>query len=155
MGLKVQGWSRSPRDISGLPSFHGDSGLTPFLNSTRILVVVLPKTEATNGIINRRTLALLPRGAYLINIGRGEHVVDADLLAALDSGQVAAATLDVFSSEPLPSDDPYWVHPKVTVTPHHSGNARVATKSKILAENIRRALAGEALLQPVDRNRGY
>lgn len=155
VGLEVRGWSRSPREIKGVTCFHGDAGLETFLSGTRILVVILPKTDATTSIVNAKTLATLPRGAYLINLGRGEHVVDEDLFAALESGQIAAATLDVFRTEPLPADDPYWDHPKVTVTPHHSGTTRVATKSCVLAENIRRVLAGEPPLDPVDRERGY
>ncbi len=154
-GLVVRGWRRSAGEIDGIDCFHGEAGLEAFLNGTRILVVVLPKTAATIGIINAQTLAMLPRGAYLINVGRGEHVVDEDLFAALDSGQIAAVTLDVFRTEPLPATDPYWDHPKVTVTPHHSGTTRVATKSQVLAANIRRVLAGEAPLVPVDRKRGY
>jgi glyoxylate/hydroxypyruvate reductase A len=155
VGLEVRGWSRSTRKIDGITCFHGEAGLQAFLCGTRTLVVVLPKTDATIGIINANTLAMLPRGAYLINIGRGEHVVDEDLFAALDSGQIAAATLDVFRTEPLPADNPYWDHPKVTVTPHHSGTTRVTTKSRVVAANIRRVLAGGAPLVPVDRKRGY
>ena len=154
-GFIVRGWGRSPREIGGIESFHGEAGLEPFLGGTNILVNVLPKTAATIGLISARTLAMLPRGAYFINIGRGEHVVDQDLLAAFDSGQIAAATLDVFPTEPLPADDPYWDHPRVTVTPHHSGNIRISSNVRVLAENIRRALAGKAMLDPVDRARGY
>jgi len=155
VGLEVRGWGGSARKIDGITCFHGEAGLRAFLGGTRILVVVLPKTDATIGIINADTLAMLPRGAYLINIGRGEQVVDEDLFAALDSGQITAATLDVFRTEPLPADNPYWDHPKVTITPHHSGTTRVATTSRVLAANIRRVLAGEAPLVPVDRTRGY
>ncbi len=155
IGLHVRAWSRSPREIDGITCFHGDHQLDAFLGGTRILVVVLPMTGATIGIVNARNLAAMPRGSYLINIGRGEHVVDDDLFAALDSGQLAHATLDVFRQEPLPADSPFWDQPRITVTPHHSGNVRVESKSRLLAENIRRALAGEALLDPVDRARGY
>ncbi len=155
IGLVVRGWSRSWRDIEGITCFHGVDQLEAFLGGTQILVVVLPLTESTEGIVNARTLAALPKGSHLINIGRGEHVIDADLIAALDSGHLAHATLDVFRTEPLPTDSPFWDHPRITVTPHHSGNVRIASNSRLLAENIRRALAGEPLLDPVDRRRGY
>ena len=155
IGLEVRGWSRSPREIDGITCFHGDDQLDTFLERSRILVVALPLTGATAGIVNARSLAAMPRGSYLINVGRGEHVIDDDLFAALDSGQLAHATLDVFRQEPLPADSPFWDHPAITVTPHHSGNVRVTSKSRLLAANIRRALAGETLLDPVDRARGY
>ena len=155
VGLEVRGWGRSRRRIDGIACFHGEGQLEAFLERSRILVVALPLTGATAGIVNARTLAAMPWGSYLINVGRGEHVVDDDLLAALDSGRLAHATLDVFRREPLPADSPFWDHPAITVTPHHSGNVRVRSNSRLLAENVRRALAGEALLDPVDRARGY
>ena len=155
IGLEVRGWGRSPRRIDGIACFHGDGQLDAFLERSRILVVALPLTRATAGIVNARTLAAIPWGSYLINVGRGEHVVDDDLLAALDSGRLAHATLDVFRQEPLPADSPFWDHPRVTLTPHNAADPRPDAVAGGIADNIRRALAGTPMLNLVDRDRGY
>jgi glyoxylate/hydroxypyruvate reductase A len=118
-------------------------------------VLLLPQTPATDSILNARTLALLERWAFVINPGRGPLIDDAALLAALDSGQVGAATLDVFSKEPLPVDDPYWSHPRVTVTPHIASTTRPDTAAQVIADNIRRCEAGQPFLHLVDRTAGY
>jgi glyoxylate/hydroxypyruvate reductase A len=155
LGFAVRGWSRTPKNLSGIDCFAGAQGLGPFLAGTRILVVLLPLTAATLGIVNAETLGHLPQGAYLIAAGRGGHLVEADVLTALDSGQLAHATLDVFNTEPLPADSPFWDHPRVTVTPHNASDSAPGEVVPKLLENIRRARTGEALLNQVDRQRGY
>ena len=115
----------------------------------------MPDTPATENTLNARTLALLPRGAFVINPGRGPLIDDSALLSALDTGQVAHATLDVFRIEPLPEAHPFWTHPGVTVTPHIASETRPGTASEVVAENIRRNEAGEPLLHLVDRSAGY
>ncbi len=154
-GFPVRGWSRSPRALPGVECFHGPDGLEPMLAESRFLVCLLPLTPETRGIINARTLAALPRGAYVINAARGGHVVDADLLAALESGHIAGAMLDVFNQEPLPRDHPYWTHPKVTVTPHIAGLCVPRLMAPQIVDNVRRVREGRPLLNLVDRARGY
>lgn len=155
LDFDVAGWSRTPKSVEGVTSFHGEEQLLEFLGRSEILVVLLPLTPATTGIINRRTLAALPRGACLINAARGGHVVDDDLLAALDSGHIAHATLDVFHTEPLPSEHPYWTHPRVTVTPHVASITHAETAAPGIYRNMQRVWAGEALDNVVDFQRGY
>ena len=155
LGFRVIGWSRRPKDISGVECVHGAEALPSVLGQSQILVCLLALTEETRGIINAGTLAALPQGAYVINPARGAHVVDEDLLAALDSGHVAGAALDVFHREPLAPEHRFWNHPKVIVTPHISADAVPRTAAEQVAENIRRAIAGEPLLNPVDVARGY
>lgn len=155
LGFRVAAWTRTPKNEPGIESFAGPARLTPFLNRTEILVNLLAVTPATSSIVNAKTLAAVPKGASLINVGRGEHVDDAALIAALDSGHLAHATLDVFRIEPLPKDHPFWRHPKITVMPH---TARRPQASRIIphaVENIRRFRAGRPLLQLVDRALGY
>jgi len=154
-GFPVAGWSRRPKAVDGVEMFAGDEGLTPFLARSDMLVCLLPLTPATTGIIGARLLASLPPGAFVINAARGGHVVDADLLAALDSGHVAGATLDVFVPEPLPAEHPYWTHPKVTITPHVASLTNPETAADQIAENIRRRRSGQPLLNQVDRKAGY
>lgn len=153
--LDVAGWSRSPKEIPGVASYHGAEGLEAFLARSEILVCLLPLTEETRGILNAETFAKLPRGACVINVGRGEHLVEADLLAALESGQVDSATLDVFAEEPLPADSPFWSHERVVVTPHVASITIPDTAAAAVADNIRRVERGEAPLNAVDRARGY
>ncbi len=154
-GFPVAGWSRTPKSVEGLESFHGPDGLAPFLARTDIAVCLLPLTPATDRIIDAAFLAGLPDGAYMINAARGQHVVDDDLIAALDSGRLAGATLDVFREEPLPAGHPFWDHPKVRVTPHVAGHPNPRNVAAELAENLRRIEAGKAPLHPVDVERGY
>lgn len=155
LGFDVAGWSRSPKAIPGVRSFAGAGGLKPFLGQTAILVCLLPLTVETRGILNRATFAALPRGSYVVNLARGAHLVEDDLLAALDSGQLAGAALDVFAREPLPSDHPFWRHPKVVVTPHVATIATPETAASQIVENLRRARAGRPLENVVGRERGY
>ena len=155
LGFQVSGWSRSARHIDGVTCHHGADGLVQALTGAEIVVLLLPDTPATDNTLNADTLALLAPGAAVINPGRGPLIDDDALLAALGSGQVGHATLDVFRIEPLPSDHPFWSHPNVTVTPHIASETRPGSAAKVVAENIRRAEAGEGLLFEVDRTRGY
>lgn len=155
LGFPVTGWSRSPREIPGIPCRHGATGLKLALHTAQILVLLLPDTPATTNLLNAETLALLPKGAVIINPGRGPLIDDNALLAALDSKQIGHATLDVFRTEPLPAEHPYWSHPAVTVTPHIASETRPETASQIIADNIRRGEAGQAFLHLVDRDLGY
>lgn len=154
-GFQVASWTRTPHDEPGIESFHGADGLAPFLARSEIVVNLLAVTPQTVNILNAETLARLPEGAAVINLGRGEHVVDEDLIAALDSGHLAAATLDVFRTEPLPADHPFWAHPKVTLMPHTARRTQPGLIIPRVEENIRRFRAGKPLLQPVARGRGY
>lgn len=154
-GFPVLGWSRSPKDIPGIRCEYGRGGLQRLLPEARILVCLLPLTAETRGIIDANLLSCLPRGAYIINAARGAHIVDRDLLAALDDGQIAHATLDVFSEEPLPPDNPFWAHPRIIITPHIASLTVPEYAARHIAENLRRARAKEPLLDVVDRGRGY
>jgi glyoxylate/hydroxypyruvate reductase A len=155
LGFEVAGWSRTPKSIPGISGFHGAGQLEAFLARSEILVCLLPLTEGTRGILNARTLALLPRGAALINVGRGDLLAEDDLLRALDSGQVGAATLDVFAIEPLASAHPFWAHPRVVVTPHCASITVPDSGARAVIENIRRLETGEPLLHVADLGRGY
>ncbi len=153
--FNVLGWSRSEKTIPGVETHHGPEAFEGVLERTEILVLLLPASPATENIINARAFACLPKGAVVINPGRGPLIDDDALVAALDAGHVAHATLDVFRTEPLPDDHPYWSHPRVTVTPHVASETRVDTAVTVLAENIRRGEAGEPFLHRVDRALGY
>ncbi|EAQ05069.1 D-isomer specific 2-hydroxyacid dehydrogenase family protein [Pseudooceanicola batsensis HTCC2597] len=155
LGFPVTGWSRSPKRIEGIATVHGDDGLDAALAQAQILVLLLPKTPETENVLDADALARLPRGAAVINPGRGHLIDDEALLAALDAGTVGHATLDVFREEPLPADHPFWSHERVTVTPHIASETRPASASRVIAENIRRGEEGEPLLHLVDRDRGY
>jgi len=151
LNFPVTGWSRTEKP--GV--LHGEAGLRQALSTAAILVTLLPKTAETENLLNAERLAMLPRGAVILNPGRGALIDDAALLAALDAGQVGHATLDVFRVEPLPQDHPFWTHPRVTVTPHVAADTRPVTSARVIAENIRRGEAGEPFLHLVDRVRGY
>jgi glyoxylate/hydroxypyruvate reductase A len=155
LGFDVTGWSRSPRDVAGVCCLHGDAGLAQALSTAQILVLLLPLTSATENLLDAQNMARLPRGAVILNPGRGALIDDDALLAALDSGQVGHATLDVFRVEPLPADHPFWAHPSVTITPHIASETRPASASRVIAENVRRGEAGEPFLHLVDRKLGY
>ncbi len=152
VGFEVHGWARSPKQISGVTS-HTD--LAEALRDAEGVVLLLPDTPATENTLNLDTIALLAPGAFVLNPGRGPLIDDDALLAALDSGQVGHATLDVFRTEPLPEDHAFWHHPRVTVTPHVASTTRPKWASKTIAENIRRGEAGEPFLHLVDRDSGY
>jgi glyoxylate/hydroxypyruvate reductase A len=155
LGFSVCGWARSPHAIDGVECFHGAAGLGDFLARTDILVVLLPLTKDTRHIVGRDALYRLPRGAKVINCGRGGTVDEAALLAALDDGQIGEATLDVFEQEPLPKDHPFWGMENVLVLPHTASIAIPEVAAKDVVENIRRVRAGAALLNIVDRAKGY
>jgi glyoxylate/hydroxypyruvate reductase A len=155
LNFRTLGWSRSLRDVPGVTCRHGAEGLRATLSEAEITVLLLPDTPATENTLNADTLALMPQGAMILNPGRGPLIDDAALLAALEAGHIAHATLDTFRTEPLPADHPYWSHPKVTVTPHIASETRPPSASRAIAENIRRGEAGEPFLHLVDRSRGY
>jgi glyoxylate/hydroxypyruvate reductase A len=155
LGFPVTAWVRSPREAAEVPIFHGGDQLEPFLNRTDIAVCLLPLTRETEGIFCARTFAMMPRGAMLVNVGRGKHVVDEDLIAALDSGQLAYAALDALWPEPLPPVSPLWLHPKVTVMPHVARRPTVAQLATEMVANIKSLRSGGRLLQEIDVTMGY
>jgi len=155
LGFSVRGWSRTPKTIDRVACFSGASGLREFANGTDILICLLPLTPETRGILARPLFEMLPKGAKLINVGRGDHLVEADLIPAIESGRIASATLDVFAREPLPPEHPFWTHPKITVTPHVAAFGAAVSAAPVVIENLRRAMAGKRLLNQVDIDRGY
>ena len=155
LNFRVAGWSRRPVEVPGVACHSGPDGLGAVLRGAEILVTLLPATPATERILDAERLALLPPGARLINPGRGSLIDDGALLTALDAGALGHATLDVFRTEPLPPEHPFWAHPKVTVTPHVAALTRPDTSAAVIAENIRRGEAGLPFLHLVDRVAGY
>jgi glyoxylate/hydroxypyruvate reductase A len=155
LGFQVSAWVRNPRHEAEVPIYHGPGQLESFLNQTDIAVCLLPLTRETEGLFCARTFAMMPRGAMLVNIGRGKHVVEADLIAALDSGQLSYAALDALWPEPLPQSSPLWLHPRVTVMPHVARRPTVAQLVTEIAASIRSFEAGRGLLQEVDLAMGY
>jgi len=155
LGFQVSAWVRAPRERAEVPIFHGSGQLEPFLNQTDIAVCLLPLTRETEGIFCTRTFAMMPRGAMLVNVGRGKHVVEEDLIKALDTGQLSYAVLDALWPEPLPSTSPLWLHPKVTVMPHVARRPTVLQLVTEIAANIRSLEMGGPLLQEVDIAMGY
>jgi glyoxylate/hydroxypyruvate reductase A len=155
LGFPTAGWSRTQKTLPGVETFHGPDGLATFLGRTDILVNVLPLTRETRGIMDRTLFAALPEGAFVINMGRGGHVVDADLLAALGSGHISGAALDVFNVEPLPPEHPYWAHPRVHITPHMAGYTNPRTASPSVIDNIKALRARQPLKNTVDAKTGY
>lgn len=155
LGFRVAVWSRSEKRLGGVESFYGNNRLAAFLKRTEILVCLLPLTSGTAGIINARTLAQLPQGAFVINAARGGHVVEDDLLAALDSGHIEAAALDVFRNEPLPDSSPFWDHPGVMLSPHIASLSVPGSAAAAIAENIRRVRRGESPRDLVEPDAGY
>jgi glyoxylate/hydroxypyruvate reductase A len=151
----VLGWSRTPRELPGVDTFHGQDGLQGLLARSRALVCLLPLTAETTGLLNRQTLGRLQPGAYLVNVARGAHLVDEDLLALLDEGHLAGATLDVFRQEPLAADHPFWRHPRITVTPHTSARTLRAESIAQITGKIRALQRGEPIAGVVDPARGY
>lgn len=155
LGFPVRGWTRKPKAVPQVEGFSGPGGLAAFLAGTRVLVCLLPSTRDTRGLLDRRALARLPQGAHVVNVARGEIVVDEDLLALLDSGHLAGAVLDVFRIEPLPPAHPFWHHPRIVVTPHVSAVTVVADSIAQVAAKIRRLEAGLPVSGIVDRTLGY
>ncbi|TCL02294.1 2-hydroxyacid dehydrogenase [Sodalis ligni] len=154
-GFPVRCWSLTRKSIPDVDSFAGDGQLPGFLAGLQVLVNLLPNTPRTEGILDAELFALLNRGAFVINVARGAHLVEADLLAALAQGQIAAATLDVCRQEPLPPDHPFWHTPRITLTPHIAAVTVSSLAMDSIAENIRRIEAGEPPVGLVDRDEGY
>ncbi|MHC4816424.1 MAG: 2-hydroxyacid dehydrogenase [Planctomycetota bacterium] len=155
IGFDVAGWSRTPKTIDGIEGFHGAEGFKPFLARSEILVCLLPLTPETEGILNAELFQALPKGAFVINVGRGPHLVEADLLAALEAGQLAGATLDVFHQEPLPDDHPFWDHPAVLITPHLASLIDPLAGGRLVAQNLALFRAGKPVPDLVDLEQGY
>ncbi|ALQ54272.1 Dehydrogenase [Pseudoalteromonas issachenkonii] len=154
-GFNVNAWSRSPKTSNIATLYHGDDGLTQMLAQTDYLVCLLPLTSSTQGIINKQLLEQLPEHAVVINVARGGHIVEADLLDALNNTRIRAATLDVFASEPLPSEHPYWLHPGITLTPHCAALSDLDSVIEQIAENILRLKAKQPLINCIDKQQGY
>jgi glyoxylate/hydroxypyruvate reductase len=154
-GYAVRGWSRSERKLASVVTFAGVDALPTFLSGCDVLISMLPLTESTRGMVNATCLAHLPRGAFLVNAGRGGHLVDADVVAALESGQLGGALLDVFHDEPLPKDHPYWSHPNVLVTPHIAATTPIADACAQIVAKISALSRGETVSGIVDPNVGY
>lgn len=151
----VVGWSRSPKTVEGVRALHGTDQFDAFLAQSQVLVNLLPLTPDTQDILNTATLSRLPQGAYLINVARGAHLVEEDLLALVDSGHLAGATLDVFRTEPLPAGHPFWNHPRITATPHTSARTLRDESIAQIAGKIAALQRGEPLAGTVDPARGY
>lgn len=155
LGLRVRGWSRSEKQIPGIACFNGEDQLPEFLSACQVLICLLPLTSQTENKLNADLFAKLPKGAYVINVARGPHLVDDDLLAALDSGHLSGACLDVFREEPLPTDHPFWTHSKIRITPHIASVTNPRSVAKLVVENYHRAMASKPLLNQVDMGKGY
>lgn len=155
LGFRVSGWARTPRTLDGVAVHTGDGGLPAFLAQTDILVCLLPLTPQTRGILDRRTFAGLPQGSALIHVGRGEHLVEDDLLQALARGQLRGALVDVFPEEPLPPGHPFWQAPGLVVTPHMATMASAAAIAQQIVRNLRQHRQGAPLYNEVDVARGY
>ena len=151
----VLGYSRSPKNLPGIRSFSGAQGLADFLQSTRVLVNLMPLTSETENMLNHSSLSQLQRGGYLINVARGKHLVEEDLITLIDSGHLAGATLDVFRTEPLPADNPLWTHPKITVTPHTSARTLREESIAQIVGKIQALQRGEPINGVVDHQKGY
>jgi glyoxylate/hydroxypyruvate reductase A len=155
MGFEVAGWSRTPKDINGVVSYAGDEDLDDFLSRSNILICTLPLTPDTEGILSRNTFEKLPAEAYVINVARGKHLIEEDLLDALESGHLSGACLDVFNVEPLPEDHPFWTSSKIIITPHISSITDPKAVMPQIMENYHRIKSGKQLMHVVDISRGY
>lgn len=153
--FNVTGWSRTEKEILGVTTFHGDDQLQDFLEQSNVLVCLLPLTSETENILNKRLFERLPQGAYVINVARGPHLVEEDLLEMIDSGHLSGASLDVFRKEPLPEEHPFWQHDKIKVTPHIASVTNPATVVPQILENYGRMKQGKKLKNVVDREKEY
>ncbi len=153
--FNVTGWSRSQKEILGVTTFHGDDQLQDFLEQSNVLVCLLPLTSETENILNKRLFERLPQGAYVINVARGPHLVEEDLLEMIDSGHLSGASLDVFRKEPLPEDHPFWNHEKIRITPHIASVTNPSTVVPQILENYERIKQGKELNNVVDREKEY
>ncbi|MDO6473319.1 glyoxylate/hydroxypyruvate reductase A [Maribacter sp. 1_MG-2023] len=154
-GFKVQGWSRSKKNIEGVATFSGADGQQEFLKTTDVLVCLLPLTTATEGILNKALLSQLPKNSYVINVARGGHLVDEDLIKLLDTDHLSGACLDVYHTEPLPKSHPFWNHKKVHMTPHYASVSDTNSVIPQIIENYKRLNSGEKLQNLVDSDKGY
>lgn len=154
-GFRLRGWNRSPRQMDGVETFVGADQLKPFLAGCDMLICLLPLTDATVGILDRSVFSSLPKGASVINVARGAHLVNGDLLEALNSGHLSRAVLDVTDPEPLPPEHPFWAHPRIFITPHVASMTQPETAAPILLDNLRRHQRGEPLVGLIDRISGY
>lgn len=154
-GFEVRGWNRSHTTIESVSVFSGTESLRPFLSNCQILICMLPLTADTRGILNHRLFNALPKGASLLNVGRGAHLIEADLLKALDSGHLNSAILDVQSQEPLPDDHPFWDHPRILLTPHIASQTQPVSGVEQIVNNIHHYQQNEEMSGTVDRYRGY
>lgn len=154
-GFPLRGWSRTEKSMPGVQTFTGADGLDTFLRGSRVLVCMLPLTTATSNIMDRSNMCKLPQGAYIINVARGAHLAEPDLLTLIKSGHIAAATLDVFRNEPLPMQHPFWQEPRITITPHISALTLRRESVQQITTNLRKTEAGEQVAGIVDRTLGY
>ena len=154
-GFPLRGWSRTEKRIDGVQCYQGLDGLDTFLRGSRVLVCMLPLTPETNNLIDRSNLGKLPAGAYVINVARGAHIAEPELLSLIKSGHIAAATLDVFRNEPLPAQHPFWQEPRITITPHISALTLRRESVQQIADKIRSFESGQPVSDIVDRNLGY
>lgn len=154
-GFKVNGWANSKKSIEKVKTFIGDNGLSPFLSSSEILVCLLPLTDKTTGILNESLFQQLPENAFVINVARGGHLVDDDLIKMLDNGHLSGAGLDVYHQEPLPTAHPFWQHEKIHMTPHYASVSDPKFVVPQILENYRRLRSGKNLLNEISRDKGY
>lgn len=155
LGFPMAGWSRTPKSNAAIDYYHGRGQFMHFLSLCNVLICLLPLTAETRNILNRGTFLALPPGAYIVNVARGEHLVETDLLDCIESGHLSGACLDVFRSEPLPATHPFWGNPKITVTPHISSITDPCSVAPQIVENYKRAQSGRPLLNQIDVHRGY
>lgn len=155
VGFQVTGWSRSKKELGPIHTFHGEEQRDAFLETAEVLVCVLPLTEQTTGILNKDVFEKLPRGAFIINVGRGKELVDEDLIACIDKGQLSGAALDVFHNEPLPQDHPFWNHEKIMITPHTAGDTHPEKAACEVIANYKAMKTGKPLSNAIDRVKGY
>lgn len=155
LGFPVSGWSRAPKQIDQVDTYAGQASLPDFLESANVLICMLPLTPETQGILNRPVFETLPAGAYVINVARGPHLVEPDLLDMLASGHLSGACLDVFNQEPLPPTHPFWDHPKITITPHISSLTNPKAVVPQIVDNYNRVMSDKPLKYVIDRKRGY
>jgi glyoxylate/hydroxypyruvate reductase A len=155
LGFPVSGWSRSRKQVGGIKSYAGEDEFTAFMGASDFLICLLPLTDDTRGILNAKTFAMLPKDSYVINVARGGHLIEGHLIAALDSGHLAGATLDVFQTEPLPETSPLWKHPKIVVTPHVAAISDPRVAANFVIDGIAHAERGEKHPNTVDMSRGY
>lgn len=153
--IAATGWTRLPRPVAGVATVSGADALDDLLTRSNVIVCLLPLTDQTDGLLSSKLFAKLPAGAFLVNVGRGGHLVEEDLIPALDAGQLSAAALDVFRAEPLPADHPFWDDDRIFLTPHIAAEVNPPTASIVFAENIRRLRAGGTPTGLVDLTRGY